>query len=745
MDRRLACSRVLPLLMGAWLVACASDDASSVGPAPEPELEADDRMFLDAYEDVRRVAAQMDAETFLETYPQPEFVAALGYDATSALGLDAIEQAFPLSDAQHQVLADAGFVVMASDDPTTPENIYHQVYDADLPVLITADSIAYALHRSFDSMLAETERSFLATEFAGILESLHARLGTELDDMPPSMQSASAELDVYLTVARSLLAESWPVPVASVSGGAVDERVAEILSNIEGETPRELRLFGGTSQYDYSQMKPRGHYEDDPVLQRYFRALMWLGRTELAMVTFPEGKTTFHRSAFDAAVLLDHLLTESGARPRWRAADRILHAMIGEQDSMSPDDMRTFVQDAQLGSLSEVATLSDDAALAAVMRRNYGLQRIMSQIMFTDPADPQLVLPRVYLLFGQRFTLDSYVFNNVTFDRLVHPDTGAKLERMLPDELDAQFVLGNNTAGHLLEAQLERDPYHGALHELRFLVDNHPEDFWTESFYNGWLAALRALNAPESERERYPTPMRTEAWMHKTLATQAASRAELRHDTLLYAKQSYSEGIECEFIDAYVEPSQGFYERMATVATIGGTLSDEIEAAGYDFSRGRAFFENWGEVMESLSEISRKELDQETLSGEEIAFLGSTIELEIVGCGETAYDGWYASLFFDRDDLGDYEPTIADVHTAPTDSAGVERGWVLHAATGPAQLMVLTVPGCDGEGPTAFVGPVSSPRTVLTEDYERLTNSEWLGQIGNTDTRPTWTESFTAP
>ena len=744
MALRLDCSRVW--VLGACLLACSEDRAAELGPVDEPELDSEAQAFLREYEGVQRAAAEMTAEDFLQTYPQPEFVTQLDYDPSSAAGLDAIDQAFGMSDPQHQVLADNGFVVMASDTPNTPENLYHQVYDADLPVLITTDSVAYALHRSFDSMLAETERSFLAAEFEGILESLHGQLGAELGNMPSSMKAAVADLDVYLTVARSLLADAWPAPVASVSGGAVDDRVADILAAVQTELPADLRLFGNAVLYDYSQMKPRGHYEDDPVLQRYFRCLMWSGRTELAIVTFPDGKTTFHRPAFDAAAILDQLLTTSGARPRWQAADRILQTMIGEQDSMSPDDMQTLVQDQDLAALGDVATLSDEEALAAIMGRNYGLQRIMSQIMFTDPQEPQLVLPRVYLLFGQRFTLDSYVFNNVTYDRLVQPGTDTKLTRMLPDELDAQFVLGNDTAGHLLAPEFETSPYQGALHQLRFLVDSHPEAFWTESFYNGWLAALRALNAGEAERGQYPAPMRTEAWQHKTLATQAASRAELRHDTLLYAKQSYSGGIECEYTDAYVEPAEGFFRRMHTIGTIGIQLSDEIEAAGYEFERGRSYFENWSDIMDDLAEISRKELAGETLTGEEIAFLGGAIEQEIVGCGEVSYDGWYASLFFDREDLGDYAPTIADVHTAPTDEAGAERGWVLHAATGPAQFMVLTVPGCDGvDGAAAFVGPVSSPRRVLTEDYERLTDAEWSGLVGETDSRPKWTESFTAP
>ena len=73
-----------------------------------------------------------------------------------------------------------------------------------------------------------------------------------------------------------------------------------------------------------------------------------------------------------------------------------------------------------------------------------------------------------------------------------------------------------------------------------------------------------------------------------------------------------------------------------------------------------------------------------------------TIEEEMVGCGDVQYDGWYAKLYYDAAKIGEYEPTIADVHTAPTDAGGNERGWVLHAATGRPMLMVFTVPDCSG-------------------------------------------------
>ena len=56
--------------------------------------------------------------------------------------------------------------------------------------------------------------------------------------------------------------------------------------------------------------------------------------------------------------------------------------------------------------------------------------------------------------------------------------------------------------------------------------------------------------------------MRTEAWQRKQLQTQLASWAELRHDTVLYAKQSYTAGVKCEYPTGYVEPYPETYARI---------------------------------------------------------------------------------------------------------------------------------------------------------------------------------------
>jgi hypothetical protein len=81
-------------------------------------------------------------------------------------------------------------------------------------------------------------------------------------------------------------------------------------------------------------------------------------------------------------------------------------------------------------------------------------QKILSCILFSYPFDPEPEkLPVSYRLFGQRFVIDSYIFSNVVYDRIVYQ--GVKVWRGLPDLLDPMFVLGNNNAGELLQPELD--------------------------------------------------------------------------------------------------------------------------------------------------------------------------------------------------------------------------------------------------------------------------------------------------
>jgi hypothetical protein len=83
--------------------------------------------------------------------------------------------------------------------------------------------------------------------------------------------------------------------------------------------------------------------------------------------------------------------------------------------------------------------------------------------------------------------------------------------------------------------------------------------------------------------------MQTKAWQEKELQTSLASWTELRHDTILYAKQSYTPDIclapgpstqlpKPKPVVGYVEPVPEFYARLLalTEMTEKGLIALEV-------------------------------------------------------------------------------------------------------------------------------------------------------------------------
>jgi hypothetical protein len=105
--------------------------------------------------------------------------------------------------------------------------------------------------------------------------------------------------------------------------------------------------------------------------------------------------------------------------------------------------------------------------------------------------------------------------------------------------------------------------------------------------------------------------------------------------------------------------------------------------------------------------------------------------------GPDSADGWFADLFYNPSKSIELDPTIADVHTQPTDADGNDVGHVLHVATGMPQLMVISVDNCTGS--QAYVGFASTYYEHVTGGYERLTDSEWAGLLqSGPQPRPAW-------
>jgi hypothetical protein len=304
---------------------------------------------------------------------------------------------------------------------------------------------------------------------------------------------------------------------------------------------------------------------------------------------------------------------------------------------------------------------------------------------------------------------------------------------MMPDPLDVAFAaLGNDQAAALLEDELRAYSYAPDLCAMRVLADSHEAEYWQNSLYTLWLASLRALSPDDALRDPVaaglPSLFTTEAWGRRVANTQLASWAELRHDTILYAKQSYTSGASCEFPDAYVDPYPRFYAAHERFARHGRDLVSRLDlSASQQLSTAiPSWFDRLEGIAAMLKSMAEHQRSGAPFTAEQMAFINRAVSVQY-GCVPEGADGWYADLFFDRANSVESDPTIADVHTQPTDAAGNPVGRVLHVATGMPRSMVVIVETCSG--PRAYVGLASSYFQRVTENFTRLDDKLWASEL----------------
>lgn len=710
-----------------------------IGTDPAQGLNASQRAQLQQLSDTLSESRSLDADDLLAKHALSHTT--LSYDPLESEFLDTIQGSqLALSDGEMTKLGENGFVISKRQSFHTFVRGYAAVYEQHLPVYISADAILEALHSSYDDILLSIEYHALIPMLGELLASMHQALPASDFDA-----GTRADVDLYLTVARSLLAGAPVAPLV----GADSAKVQELLeAAVEASGMTSLELFGIPRLVDTSQFVPRGHYEGEPELENYFRAMMWLGRIDLRLIeTLPDGTPVLRRAQYDATLQLRALMDDA-ATDQWTKIDAALQAFVGESDCLVVPELDQLIED--LGGLPAARNASDEQAMATITSGGYGLQEIASHLMVNDGSVATLPLNRSFLLFGQRYVLDSHVFSQVVYDRIAS-------KRMMPNPLDAAFAaLGNDAALPLLQDELRSfTGYPGALAGVRMLADAHEPDFWEGNLYNLWLGSLRALSPgagaiagkAEQDASGQPEIVHTEAWSRRILGTQLGSWAELRHDTLLYAKQSYTGIPLCDYPDAYVEPYPAFFEKVARFAERGqelaSTLSTNLEGAA---SAIRGYFDNLHVSMTMLKGMADSQVMGAEFSAEQMAFINDAvrIERESVGCTSVDVpDGWLADLYFTRDKSIEFDPTIADVHTQPADAAGAIVGKVLHVATGLPRLMVVTADTCTGA--RAYVGMSFAYHERITQDFERLTDSAWSQQLLSTAQEdPPWLEPILA-
>ncbi|NUM45260.1 MAG: DUF3160 domain-containing protein [Anaerolineales bacterium] len=692
---------------------------------------------------------EIDLEDFLaQSMEGKNYLPEISFAPTDAQYFDLVDQTFALNSAEISLLEKNGFVV--SDRLAFDQfmRAYAYMYWKDLPILITTDSMLHAVHQTYDQLLMETEVKILTPKLITLLRQTRAqiRIASQVNS-DPALAALYNDLDIYLSVPLNMLTNE---PLENSTAIEI-ARIARA-----GAETGNISLFGGQRQIDFTLFKPRGHYTRSGELAHYFQAMSWLAHIDFRFVAYDGyGNAQFQKEHLAAALILREAMQTSGQRATWEEIEQILAFLIGNSDNTTLPDLDRFIVVANISSGSEVLGLSDPSNLLKLLTSgDYGQQHITNQLLLVAPDNPEPISrPVSFQLFGQRFVLDSYLMGNLVFDQLLV--NGEKVYRANPNPLDVMYALGNDRAATHLTPELEQYGYQGNLEAQHEMVNNLPEIMWESSVYNRWLGFLRALN-DNTTQTNYPQAMQTTAWADKMLHTQLASWAQLRHDNILYAKQSVTEMVTCEYPAGYVEPYPGFYAALKAYAQAGWDLFDKLPKASLSPEANEiswqaiAYFSHLGAVAERLQTMAEKELRLEPFDEAEELFLRSvvirklTLDEEALGCTPTyieEWNGWYSDLFPWEDDN---PALIADIHTNPNQDPPLGPPDVYHVATGPVATALFIVN--TDEGQTLYVGPTFTYFEAVEIGFPpvRLTDEDWNLRLENTPypLAPTWVTSF---
>ena len=512
---------------------------------------------------------------------------------------------------------------------------------------------------------------------------------------------------------------------------------------------------------DYSQYVPRGHYTQSEKLKRYFKAMMWYGRMTFllkgcngddALVSEHDAKISTIQAALISSELPE---VKAGDKPVQEIWDRIYAVtafFVGKADDLTPYEYAnalnsTFGVDFNLSELSDEANLLALKAELAKMRSPeiYGGSGVC--VVY-----PPITREKLYecldktkgmRFMGQRFVPDSYMFQ-----QLVSPAVGMYVgndtpftmcitqlgpERCFPRGLDVMAVLGSEMAEDILRE--EGDTEYGSKSDNKpvdvcsnsnnmsydIQLNTLKSDFagvniseWNQNLYWSWLYTLKPLLTEFGDG--YPTFMQTEAWQKKELQTALASWTELRHDTILYVKQSYTPPRSVAMPPkpvGYVEPVPEFYARLLSL-----TQMTEEGLADLDVltETEQERLQSLERILERLVNISKAELENKELNESDYEFIRSFGE---------SMDSIVAGV----DARGINTTIVADVHT------DCNTGKVLEEGVGYVNMILVAYNVPDGRI-IVGAGPVFSYYEFKHPMDDRLTDEKWKEMLENEKESP---------
>ena len=572
------------------------------------------------------------------------------------------------------------------------------------PNFVTVDSMMHTYHIYFSYLMRNIEKEHLYDDLCALTEDMLVESYDQYEALEGSEWEDAAKRNViFFSVASVLLDSSSKFP-------------PEVEDEVETEYDRVMAAQGIENSAltdqpeDYSQYKPRGYYEGDKTLEKYFRAMMWYGRRQF----------TQEIEDMDRSALLMTLALDNGNYDRWSDIYAVTAFFAGASDDLGYCEYMPVIEKAYGKDVKVSDIAGNEGAWKKFHSHTAKLRapRINSIPIEDIPEnkDEDNVIPG-YRFMGQRFTIDAAIMQELVYRRVGEFEDEDK--RLLPDFLDVPAALGSDKAYELLKESgaTKYKNYDKNLNNMKKEFAGNDEGIWNASLYAGWLNTLRPLL--DKKGKGYPLFMKNDEWIKKDLETFAGSYTELKHDTILYSKQMMAEmgggWEEDKDFRGYVEPEPLVYLRFRELAR---NTADGLKEFGYLSRNDRDNLEKLADLADELKTISVKELTEETLTDEEFELI------------ET-YGGQIEHFWIDamKGQTGEEYPTTDDFPAAlVVDVATDPNGSVLQMATGDPSVIFVVVPV---EGKLRIAeGTVYTFYQFEQPISDRLTDSEWRKMMG---------------
>lgn len=630
-----------------------------------------------------------------------------------------------LSDEEKNNLLKNG-VYFKNTNFTTFASMYLQMYNNDLPIIITSDSMLHALHKLYDEYLEFLEENVLIEQFKKLCSAYEECIKETLKDTKnKNVVEMVKSISDFMNIVRCLCEYDEKTKKINSS----DEKIREQVLNINGGKDFMYEFGKSMPKVDIlvygSYFKPRGHYTNSQNLKNYFRSFKLM--SNLKFEIFEVNKEESIKILSFIAIFCK--ISEKNLE-MLKFFKSLIELIIGNSDNY---DVESF-----LNIVNEYLTLnfSGDKSLVENIEYIYENEISFANFFFSKNKKTDIK----FNLIGNGSNVDNDIirefvdkkFSNVTGD----------MRKKYPSIFDLSYVLYGKYICDLSEYEKRREEItqKNQTIEVNYkkYLDDKYEKYHNEinknSIYGKQLDLLQELG--KNNKDSFP--FNTQSWLFKQTQAQLGHYAEMRHDNVLYLDEPQGFGVCCYYPGLIVEPVQQFWEKYRGVIEIMKQMKNYEKKNGdpksqeyyvYEY-KSRSFdkrFENFKKALDVFDNYFAEIEKDGKASEATIDYLKALASIKHEGSGMTSYGGWYISLFGDKEKCLRFKPEISTFFTGVPDDR--DGGGIMHLGTGSVNIVYLIVEDEKTKNRKIYFGPCYSVYEFKTTHNDRLSDGDWIRRI----------------